>query len=282
MGKFIEILSQVITEQKRYKFEPEVYQKIHDITNKLWSEKDTKYNKKTFIDKFVFTFPDRQTKGAVTIYVNPRLPYIGYQGIKPKSSRDPMDLFIEVNPKKYESKKNLYLTLYHEMLHATDPTQSYLYSPKYQLTYDEKSDEKYWGHPIEFRAISNEFLEGFVLEIKRRLQGLRNKENKKHLIKSIDNLLDYFSRGTKLTKLSSDILSRINDENVLDTKVSKMLSDFTTNFPSVAEFFAERNEKPYFLNYVELIRKFNPEIWKRFLKMFYHTAEELKQEIVQN
>ena len=153
---------------------------------------------------------------------------------KPTGSRDPADFELEVQPKEYTSKKNLYLTLYHEMLHATDPSQSTKYNPKYMLTYNEFSDEKYWGHPIEFRAISNEFLEGLEMDIERRLESIKNPDYKKYLIRSLDNLLGYFSRGESLNKLTIDILKRVNDEDVLENMISKSLTNLTTTYPNIS------------------------------------------------
>ena len=163
MIKFINILNNVISEQKRYQFQPEVKERLKSLTEKLWNDRDKHYKGITVIDVIPFKMADG-TDGLVQVRVNPRLKYIGYLGNKPKKSLDPFDLYIDVSPKFYASKKNLYLTLYHEMIHASDPTQSHKWTPSYELTYDEKSDEKYWGHPIEFFAITNEFLEGLFLE----------------------------------------------------------------------------------------------------------------------
>ena len=268
MIKFIPILSEVITEQKRHKFEPNTYAKIHSLVDKLWKDKNKEYKGKTIVDYLPITVKDG-TRGQVEVRVNPRLKYIGYMGTKPKDSRDPMDIYIEVNPKFYESKKNLYLTLYHELIHAIDPTQSTKLNQKYQTTYNEKSDEMYWGHPIEFFAITNEFLEGLVLEFKRRADRIRNEDNRKHLIKSFTNILNYFTKGEKLSKVSSDILYKINDEYVKENEISKVLDDLITNNPHLADYIKMPNDIPYYLNYVELIKKYNPKIWRRFLTMLF-------------
>lgn len=275
MIKFIPILSDVINEQKRHKFEPETYAKIHSLVNKLWNDRNKEYRGKTIIDYIPITVKDG-TQGQVEIRVNPRLKYIGFMGTKPKDSRDPMDIYIEVNPKFYESKKNLYLTMYHELIHAIDPTQSTKLSPKYLTTYDEKFDEKYWGHPIEFFAITNEFLEGLVLEFKRRADRIRNEDNRKHLNKSFNNILNYFAKGEKLSKVSSDILYKINDEYVQDDEISKVLDDLITNNPHLADYIKMPDDVPYYLNYVELIKKYNPKIWRRFLTMLVKTKDEIE------
>lgn len=275
MYKFINILTSVISEQKRYKFEPKTYAKINDVVDKLWNDRNKKYTKKTLVDVIPFKLADG-TDGLVQIIVNPRLKFIGYQGTKPKTSFDPTDIYIEVSPKKYESKKNLYLTIYHEMIHASDPTQSLKWTPTYQTTYNEKYDELYWGHPIEFFAITNEFLEGLFLEFKRRKLRLRNPENIKQLKKSLNNIIRYFSKGEKLTNLSNNILYAINDKYIDSGKISKTLSDIELNYPSVSEILPKKREIPYYLNYIELIKKYNPKIWPRFLTMLYKTKVEIE------
>ena len=275
MIKFIDILSDVITEQKRHKFDPETYAKLHSLVDSLWNDRNKEYKGKTIVDYVPITVKDG-TQGQVQIRVNPRLKYIGYMGTKPKDSRDPMDIYIEVNPKFYESKKNLYLTLYHELIHAIDPTQSTKLNQKYQTTYDEKSDEKYWGHPIEFFAITNEFLEGLVLEFKRRADRIRNEDNRKYLNKSFKNILGYFAKGEKLSKVSSDVLYKINDEYVKEDLISKVLDDLITNNPHLADYITMPKDVPYYLNYIELIKKYNPKIWKRFLTMLFKTKDEIE------
>ena len=275
MIKFIDILSDVITEQKRHKFDPETYAKLHSLVDSLWNDRNIEYKGKTIVDYVPITVKDG-TQGQVQIRVNPRLKYIGYMGTKPKDSRDPMDIYIEVNPKFYESKKNLYLTLYHELIHAIDPTQSTKLNQKYQTTYNEKSDEMYWGHPIEFFAITNEFLEGLVIEFKRRADRIRNEDNRKYLNKSFKNILGYFAKGEKLSKVSSDILYKINDEYVKEDVISKVLDDLITNNPHLADYITMPKDVPYYLNYIELIKKYNPKIWKRFLTMLFKTKDEIE------
>jgi hypothetical protein len=275
MIKFINILTSVISEQKRYQFSPETQERLKSVVDKLWNDRNKKYVKKTRVDFFPFKLADG-TDGLVKVIVNPRLPYIGFMGTNPKKSLDPADIFIEVNPKHYQSKKNLYLTIYHEMIHASDPTQSHEWKPSYEVTYNPKKDEEYWGHPIEFFAITNEFLEGLVNEYTRRVNRARNPENKSLMLKSFNNILDYFSKGEKLSKLSQDVLYRINDEYVNSDKISNMLADISTDYPNVSELIPNKEEIPYYLHYIQLIKKYNPDIWKRFLTMLFKTKDEIE------
>ena len=277
MIKLVPILSNVISEG-RFKMDPEVYLHLTTLAEKLWSMRDQKFTKKTLVDVIPFKTSDG-VDGQVKIVINPRLPHIGNMETRPKESRDPMDFVMELQPKEYVSPKNLFLTMYHEMLHATDPSQSTRLSQKYMSTYNEKLDTHYWGHPIEFRAITNEFLEGLELELLRRLHAIRKPDNKKFLLKSIKNIINYFAKGEKLSKLSLDIIERINDEHVLDNRISQMVADMPTEFPGVSEFKSEKEDEPYYLGYVEQIKKYNPRIWPRFLKMIYESLKNIEEQI---
>lgn len=275
MIKFINILTSVISEQKRYQFSPETQERLKSVVDKLWNDRNKKYLKKTKVDFFPFKLADG-TDGLVKVVVNPRLPYIGFMGTNPGKSLDPADIFIEVNPKHYQSKKNLYLTIYHEMIHASDPTQSHEWKPSYDVTYNPKRDEEYWGHPVEFFAITNEFLEGLINEYTRRANRTRSFENRELLLKSFDNILNYFGKGEKLSKLSQDILYRINDEYVNTSKISNMLADISTDYPNVTELIPNKEDIPYYLHYVQLIKKYNPDIWPKFLTMLFKTKDEIE------
>jgi hypothetical protein len=275
MIKFINILTSVISEQKRYQFSPETQERLKSVVDKLWNDRNKKYLKKTKVDFFPFKLADG-TDGLVKVIVNPRLPYIGFMGTNPKKSLDPADIFIEVNPKHYLSKKNLYLTIYHEMIHASDPTQTHEWKPSYEVSYNPKNDEMYWGHPIEFFAITNEFLEGLIKEYTRRSSRTRSSENRGLLSKSFDNILNYFAKGEKLNKLSQDILYRINDEYVNTGKISNMLADISTDYPNVTELIPNKEDIPYYLQYIQLIKKYNPNIWPRFLTMLFKTKDEIE------
>jgi len=276
MIKFVNILKSVITEAKRYKFTPDTLDRMNKVVDKLWDDRKKDYQRRKELIGVIPIKLANGVDGLVRIYVNPRLSYIGLMDIKPSKSLDSADLVIEVNPKYYESKKNLYLTLYHEMIHASDPTQSVQWSPKYMMTYDEKSDEKYWGHPIEFFAISNEFLEGLVKEFDRRVKRTKKPENLLILEKSLNNILNYFSKNEPLSTLSKDILFRVNDE-FIGEDTPKQLKNWTADMPNLADFISRGTEEPYYLYYVQMIKKFNPTIWKKFLSMLYDTTFEIKE-----
>ena len=47
------------------------------------------------------------------------------------------------------------------------------------------------------------------------------------------------------------------------------------DFPQTTELFRNK-EEPYFLTYIELIKKYNPQMWPRFLTMLYNTKDEIE------
>ena len=64
------------------------------------------------------------------------------------------------------------------------------------------------------------------------------------------------------------------EEYVNDNEISKVLDNLITNNPQLADYIKMPNDIPYFLNYIQLIKKYNPKIWPRFLTMLYKTKDE--------
>lgn len=275
MIRFLPILSNVISEQKRYQMNPDTRSKLQNLSDNLWSIRNKNFLKKTMVDELTFKTADG-SDGLVKVFVNPKYPNLGELSFLPKRSNNPMNLVVQVNPKYFDSKKNLFLTLYHEMMHAIDPNFTTRYNENFWDTYDIKKDETYWGHPIEFFATTNEFLEGLVNEYTRRVSRTKNPENLNILVKSLNNILNYFSKGEKLSKLSLDVLFRINDEYVNSNKISNLLANISTDYPNVTELIPNKDDIPYYLHYIQLIKKFNPKIWPRFLTMLYKTKDEIE------
>jgi hypothetical protein len=274
MTKLISILRNIIVESKKYEMDPETYTSLAVIADSLYNKKKQKWDRQTLFDSLMFKTADG-AQGMVKIYVSPRLPDIAEMSTRPFDSRDPMDFVMKLNPRKFGSKRGLFLTMYHEMMHAIDPSQSTRVKAKNDMTYDPEKDETYWGHPIEFFAITNEFMEALQLEIESRFKKVKREESKKLIFKSLDNILDYFSKGEKLSDLSLDILDKMGEEGD-ETKLSAILKQILYDYPGVSEFLPKKDE-PYFLHYVQLIKKYNPKIWPKFLTMLYKLIDDLKE-----
>lgn len=278
MKKFLNILSDLLIESKRIKLDNETILKIEDFTEKIYRYKLTKINKYKIIGSMPITTSDG-VLGQVEIVIDPKLPYLGLLHQKVEDSTDPNDFIISINPNKISSKKYLYQTIYHEIMHATDPVFSTKQSKKAWSTFDTEVDEKYWAHPIEFRASSNEFLEGIVREFNLRKSRLKNKTNVSSLEKAADNILDYFAKNEKLSKLSYNIISSITDDEHIKNVSEKILRNIPLDFPDVTELMPEKKNPPYYLPVIEMIKKYDPEIWKKFLSMLYNTIIEIKSSL---
>jgi hypothetical protein len=272
MIKFINILSNVISEQKRYKLSPEDYTKLLELTDRLWALRSKDIPRKIEVDQMEFKTADG-SDGKFKVFLNKRYKNYGQMDLKPRTTRNPQKFVMQLNPELFGSKKNLFLTLYHELMHATDPKFTTKYSEKYFADYDPEVDEKYWGHAIEFRAVTNEFLEGLVNEFRRRNDRVVKVENRQLLLKSLNNILNYFAKGESLSRLSLDILNRISDEKLKDTRIANLLANISTEYPETSEFM--NNKEPYYLKLINTIKKFNPNMWPRFLKMLYDTVDEI-------
>ena len=273
MIKFINILSNVISEQKRYKLSPEDYTKLLELTDRLWTLRSKEIPRKIEVDQMEFMTADG-SEGKVRIFLNPRYKNYGQMDLNPKTTRNPQKFVMQLNPKLFGSKKNLFLTLYHELMHATDPNFTTRSNDKYWKDYDPTVDEKYWGHPVEFRAVTNVFLEGLVNEFRRRNDRVVKLENRQLILKSLNNILNYFAKNEPLSRLSLDIINRISDEGLKDTRIANLLANISTEYPETSEFM--NNKEPYYLRLINTIKKFNPDMWPRFLKMLYDSVDEIK------
>ena len=271
-------LINIINEGKRIKLEPELNALIQRVTDIIYKKRNTGFKKYTPITQMPIIVQDG-TPGTVEIAVDPGLEYFGLLDQKVEDSKDPNDFILTINPRKITSKKNLYLTLYHEIMHATDPGFSTKSSEKYWKDYDPEIDEKYWAHPIEFRASTNEFIEALRNEFNLRKKRIKNVENTKYLINSADNILDYFANGTPLSKLSYDIIESMSGLVPQNTRISKLLQDIFIEYPQTSEFSPKHEKPPYYIGYIELIKKYDPTIWKRFLTMLHNEIQEIKENL---
>lgn len=274
-------LLNIIDEGRRIKLDSNTLSLIQKVTDVIFKKRNTGFKKYTPITSMPITVSDG-TPGTVEIAVDPELEHFGLLDQKVEDSKDPNDFILTINPKKITSKKNLYLTLYHEIMHATDPGFTTKYSEKYWEEYDPEIDEKYWAHPIEFRASTNEFIEALRNEFMLRKKRLRNPENIKYLTEAAENILEYFSKGTTLSKLSYDILESMSGLVPQDTKISKLLQDMFIEYPNVSDFSQltpKSGSIPYYIKYIELIKKYDNSIWKKFLTMLHQEVTEIKDSL---
>jgi hypothetical protein len=276
MIKLIDILN----ESKRVKLDPDFKKVLNNVVDIIFKKRLRGFKKYTPITSIPIEIADG-TPGTVEIVVDPELPYYGILDTKVEDSTDPNDFIIKINPKEVKSKKGLYQTLYHEIMHATDPMFSTKSTESFWDTYDPEYDEKYWGHPVEFRAITNEFIEGLINEFSFRRKRLKNLSSIKTLEKSLDNILNHFSTGEKLIPLSNDIIDDMYGSEEM-TRSRKLLNDILVDYPEISDLMKSANKKLNYLTVLELVKEYSGDNWKNFLTMLYKASEEIREIINQD
>lgn len=269
MIKFADILS----EAKRVRLSPETLQTLKNVVDLIFRRRLRGFSKVTPITKIPITIADG-TPGSVEIIVDPTTEHYAYIDSSNEDDRaiEPHDFKIVLNPNKIITKKGLYQTLYHEIMHVTDPTFSTKYSEKYWSTYDVESDEGYYGHMIEFRAFTNEFLEGLYNEFIIRRKRITNRKRVTELNNSLDNILNYFAKSEPLSPLSKEIL-----KDMMGEESNFKLREFFKRFEQLLYGELERDD-----DYLDILQKVKENIgkeWKRFLNMLYDAYLEIKEKI---
>lgn len=271
MIKLIDILN----ESTRVKMDPDFKRVLNNVVDIIFKKRKTGFKKYTEITSIPIEIADG-TPGTVEIVVDPELEHYGILDVKVEDSTDPNDFIIKINPNEVKSKKGLYQTLYHEIMHATDPMFSTKSTESFWDTYDPEMDEKYWGHPVEFRAITNEFIEGLINEFVLRRSRVKTPTSIESLKKSLDNIMNHFSNGEKLSVLSTDIIGDMYGSEEM-TRSRMILNNILIDNPEISDVLSKTERNLEYMVVLELVKKYSGSDWKRFLGMLYKASEEIKE-----
>jgi len=265
-----------LQEVKRYKLKDNLEKTLHQIVDTFFDRMKKPVKKKTKIGDVKINLSDG-TEGNVKVYIEPNMDSIlGFKALAfmetEEESNDPNRLYVSINPELNKDKTSLYNSLYHEFLHTTDPVYSSKFSEKLHATYDPDVDEKYWGHQIEFRAITGEILNAMVNEFKIRKGQVSNKQQLDKLIESNSNILNHFATGEELSNLSLMIFKSMNKE----PKTKSVLDKISREYPDTASLIPKpKTDLQYLDRYLLNLKKFSGEKWNKFLSMLYSTYEEI-------
>lgn len=174
-----------VFESKRIVLPQEVDDKIIALADKLWRQRGLVFRTKRKVEQILFNTLDGAA-GMVRIFVDPNLiNEWATIDTEPLYSGDPTDFVLVIcKISEFESKTHLYNVIYHEMIHAVDPTQSTKFSTRFQFSYRWwGGDKDYYAHKIEQKAIFNEILNSIVKEFQK-------PENKDLYL--LDNVLKFF------------------------------------------------------------------------------------------
>ncbi len=201
-------------------------------------------------------------KGEVEVYYLDELEVEASTEFKKGEPNELSQYFVVVNPDNgmYPSLKSTYNALYHELQHLTDPAMTTKKSEKHMAKYSTKNDENYYGHDAEFKAMSNEFLEALENEYLDSDSPLSNEE----ILKSLDNIRLFFKQNEKLTK---------ETYGILQSMAGGKDSDFEMYIPE------DLMTLPYYLKFIWLLKKHNPNRWNQFLNMLYTTVEDIESQL---
>jgi hypothetical protein len=130
---------------------------LENLTNLIYKKKLKGVSQVTPVGNIPLKISDGSV-GNAEVIIDPNSSEMGYIDNASEDKLDPKKFIIYINPNRISSKKLIFQSLYHEYMHVTDPVFSTKFSEKLWATYDSSIDEKYWAHPIEFRATANEFL----------------------------------------------------------------------------------------------------------------------------
>jgi hypothetical protein len=266
-------LYSLISESKRVILSDKTLEYLTNAVNLIFKKRKL-FNKVTRITSLPITIEDG-TKGKVKIIVDPFLDSYGLIDSDPEDSTDPNDFVVMINPKKIKSKKGLYQTIFHELMHATDPNFSIIQNEKYWESYDSNDDEKYFGHDVEFRAYTNEFLEGLVNEFKNKRKKLKNPNSISQLKNSNKNILNYFAKDEPLNSFSEKILQSMYGDSEMEIGLRRTLDNIFKNYGDIESFRSNKYNKIDYLDILNVIKKYNPESWNRFLTSLYNTSKEI-------
>lgn len=269
----------ILESSRRYKLDNENVSTIQNLISDLYDEIRTSRKRNMYLFKHIPVTTIDGTKYELPVFLDPS--FEGYAGIV-YDTRIPLsvnNLALVVNPKNTKSRKHLYNSLYHEFLHAVDPTITTKPSEKYQSKYGDPNErpDLYYSHGIELRGITGEFFEALVNEFKERKEYVKDEEDRELLLKSINNIVAFFNELEMLSPLSYDIVHSMNGEYDLDNRFKSILKNLYKFYPKASEFMEEiPDEEPYFIACIDMIRHFSPKGWKRFLTMLYSTKMEIE------
>ena len=267
---------------KRFKLDDKNLETMLNLLDDLTNEEKTSKKKSMYHFKDVTITTIDGTDYELPVYIDPKFETFAGLGFDRYSPMGVDNIALIVNPKFSASKKNLYNSLYHEFLHAVDPTLTSKPSEKYLSKYSDPNEnpDLYYSHGIELRGITGEFFEALVNEFRERLSNVKDSEDREIYSKSLDNIVSFFNELEPLSPMSYDILDSMEGQRDFENKSKQMLNNIMKDYPKTSEFLKDIPEKePYYLQVIDAIRIYSPKGWKMFLNMLYSTKEEITKMI---
>lgn len=238
---------------KRVKLHPRTISDLKYVIDIIWRDYENTNDDNPLKGTIYVRDPEGSEVSVPVYYLSEFNSQGGVYQINSNRPRNLYNVFIVVNPAESlsPSKKSLYNLMYHEIQHLMDlNTTSYL-SQKEINKYSMENPETYWGHDFEFRAYTNEILEGIVNEYKE----LFGKYTKQELLDSLRTLVEFFAKEGVADEIAKNVLFSISSETV------------------------QNDQYPHVIQVLSLLKKYNQKKWNKYLKIFYTTIIELIEEL---
>jgi len=254
---------------KRKRLDPKINAQLKKLAS-IISKNYNRFNVNTKVGEIFFE-NDLGENGFVEIYAWKNLPFYA------QLLGDKIDEFT-IQVKALESEKEVYNALFHEMLHATDPD---FFDDETWEDYDPEEDESYFGHKLEFRTMTNEFLNALSNVFKEKLKD-SNSLTKKKLHDALTNIVNYYFHDDTLKDFSADLLDYAAggikfSNNELDDLMSRIQLQYPGEYTLTTKT-SKREKLPVFIRgYLNKIREYNPKQWTDFMSMLLSTQEEISE-----
>jgi len=237
---------------KRVKLNPRTISDIKSVIDIVWRDYESLDDENPLKGTIYVNDPSGAEIDIPVYYLSDFNEQGGVYQHKQDKPRSLDNVFMVVNPEHMlvPNKKSLYNVIYHEIQHLIDMNTTLYLNPKEIEKYGKSGSESYWGHDFEFRAYTNEILEGIVNEYKN-LLGVKTKQE---LLNSLKSLVKYFAVEGEADEIAKNVLLDISSQSLGE-------------------------ELPHVIQVLMLLKANNPEKWSIFLKMLYSTVIEIGADI---
>ena len=275
----------LLTSDERNQIE-EIIPKIIDVI----SAEPLPMGGEKFIDSIEYISADKTPGKANVFVVNKKEGYIGIYHANDK--QNPNDNSIAINQQAFSiyfsslgklvfkaqkflagdenaAISALRTALKHELIHAKDPALNHHYLKE---PYSDKP-EIYFKSWAEFQTFTGQFFEAIISGVDKVLSSNPTEKDIERIENGLNNLLDIFSgKNPNLYQETMDMLQLTGTRNMFQQMTKKIQNILGLPTNKAATIYFE---------FLDPIKKYNPEGWKEFQKDLYKIIDQAKDKIDQ-
>jgi hypothetical protein len=162
-------------------------------------------------------------------------------------------------------------TLTHELIHAKDPALNNRYMKE---PYDSSKEEIYYKSWTEFQTMTGQFFEAIKDSVDKIMNNDPTSSEIELINRSLSDLLDFFSGKEKnISNETKEFITYTPQTKNIFQKISSFMDKITLTSSLTRKLFDT------YINYLNKIKKYNPEGYKEFLKDLYKNIDTIKDKI---